>query len=141
MKTYTELSHLHTLEDRFDYLSLGGIIGETTFGFERYLNQRFYNSREWKSARNEVIVRDLGMDFGIEDFPIRGNIYVHHMNPLTMYDIEEGTSNLLDPEFLISCSLRVHNAVHYSDKSQLPRVFVDRRPGDTNLWSTRKGFQ
>lgn len=139
MKTYSELSHLRTLEDRFDYLSLGSTIGMSTFGFERYLNQRFYQSREWKQARSQVIVRDLGMDFGIEDFPIRGNIYVHHMNPLTMHDIEEGTDNLLDPEFLISCSLRTHNAVHYSDKSQLPRVFVDRRPGDTNLWRSPNG--
>lgn len=134
MRTYSELALLPTLEERFDYLSLRGAIGEATFGFERYLNQMFYRSPEWRSARNQVISRDLGFDFGVDDFPIRGNIYVHHMNPLTKQDIEEGSDNLLNPEFLISCSLKIHNAVHYGDKNQLPRVFAERSPGDTKLW-------
>lgn len=134
MRTYAELSRLHTLEDRFQYLSLGGAVGTETFGFDRWMNQMFYRSKEWRDIRSEVAVRDNGFDLGVPDFRIRGDIYVHHMNPLTAQDIEESTDNLLNPEFLISCSLRTHNAIHYGDKSLLPQEFVERSAGDTRLW-------
>lgn len=133
-RSYTELSRLTTLEERFDYLQLGGTIGESTFGFDRWMNQQFYRSREWQQARNYVIVRDMGGELGLDDWQIRGNPVVHHLIPLTMDDIENATNNLLDPEFLISCSLRTHNAIHYGDRSLLPQTFVERTPGDTKLW-------
>jgi len=133
-RSLTELLTLPTIEERFAYLAVNAAIGERTFGVERYINQRFYSSSEWRRIRNEVIVRDLGMDLGVDDFQIRGNVYIHHMNPLTISDIQDSTENLLDPEFLISCSLKTHNAIHYGDVSQLPRVYVERRPGDTRLW-------
>lgn len=128
--SYTELCRYDTLEDRFDYLTLEGRVGEATFGSERYINQRFYHSREWKLIRNHVITRDQGYDLGAFDRPFKGMPIIHHMNPITLEDIEHATSNLLDPEFLITASLRTHNAIHYGDKRQLPRPFVERRPGD-----------
>jgi hypothetical protein len=134
IRSYSELRQLPTLADRYDYLRLGGVVGETTFGRERWVNQRFYRSREWRDIRDEVRARDLGDDLGTEDTPIRGAILIHHMNPLTIEDIEECTDNLLSPEFLISTSLRTHNAIHYGDEKQLPRPFVERTPGDTRLW-------
>lgn len=134
IRTYTDLRSLSTLEDRFEYLKLGGSIGEATFGFDRWINQMFYRSSEWKQVRNVVIARDGGMDLGATDTPIRGTAYIHHMNPITLQDIEEATENLLDPEYLISCSLITHNAIHYGRRDLLPRGFVERRPGDTKLW-------
>jgi hypothetical protein len=133
-RTYSELRRLSTLEERYEYLALGGIAGESTFGFDRWINQRFYHSREWRLVRSEVIARDLGFDLGAEDVPIRGPHLIHHMNPLTLADIDEATENLINPEFLISTALRTHNAIHYGDKSLLPQPFVERRPGDTKLW-------
>lgn len=134
IRMYSDLRYRPTLEERFDYLSLGGRVGETTFGFDRWINQQFYRSREWRLIRNHVIARDNGFDLGAEDAPLVGAHLIHHMNPLTLDDIEEATENLLDPEFLITTSLRTHNAIHYGDKRQLPRPFVDRTPGDTRLW-------
>lgn len=134
IRTYSDLRYRPTLEERFDYLSLGGRVGESTFGFDRWINQQFYRSREWRLIRNHVIARDNGFDLGAEDAPLVGAHLIHHMNPLTLDDIEESTENLLDPEFLITTSLRTHNAIHYGDKRQLPRPFVDRTPGDTRLW-------
>lgn len=134
IRTYTDLQGFHTLEDRFEYLALGGEVGATTFGFDRWINQRFYQSREWKQVRNHIILRDMGMDLGAEDVPIMGAHLIHHMNPIRLEDIEQVTDNLFDPEFLITTSLRTHNAVHYGDKRQLPRSLVERRPGDTRLW-------
>ena len=134
IRTYSELRNLHTLSDRFDYLELGGVVGESTFGFDRWINQQFYRSREWRLIRDHVIVRDNGFDLGAEDAPILGAHLIHHMNPLTLEDFESSTENLLDPEFLITTSLRTHNAIHFGDKSQLPRPFVERSPGDTKLW-------
>lgn len=134
IRTYTELSRLPTLSDRYDYLELGGRIGESTFGFDRWINQQFYRSREWKQVRTHVIARDLGFDLGAEDSPIMGAHLIHHMNPLTLEDIEDATDNLLDPEFLITTALRTHNAIHFGDKRLLPRPFVERTPGDTKLW-------
>ena len=134
IRTYTELKRLRTLEDRFDYLSLGGVVGESTFGFDRWVNQQFYRSREWKQIRQFVIARDLGMDLGSDDTPIHGAHLIHHMNPIALSDIEDSTENLLDPEFLITTALRTHNAIHFGDKSQLPQPYVERQPGDTTLW-------
>jgi hypothetical protein len=133
-RTYSELSQLMTLEDRFDYLVLGGGVGESTFGYSRYINQQFYHSREWRSVRNLVIVRDDGYDLGISDFLIRGAPQIHHMNPLTMEDFEYATDNLMDPEFLIAVSQRTHNAIHYGDRTLLPRSPTVRTAGDTRLW-------
>lgn len=134
IRTYSDLRRLQTLEERFDYLKLDGQIGTSTFGFERWVNQQFYHSREWREVRHHVIARDMGMDLGSEDVPIMGAHLIHHMNPITMKDFDESTENLLDPEFLITTALRTHNAIHYGDKRQLPQPFVERRPGDTKLW-------
>lgn len=134
IRTYSELSRLTTLQDRFAYLRLDQQLGVTTFGFDRWMNQMFYRSREWRQIRNDVLARDYGFDLGDPDTPIRGVPLVHHMNPITVEDIEEGTENLLDPEYLISTALRTHNAIHFGDEEQLPRPFVERSPGDTKLW-------
>lgn len=134
IRTYTELRRLPTLEERFDYLKLGGQVGESTFGFDRWVNQQFYRSQEWRQIRNHVLVRDQGFDLGAPDAPLLGAHVIHHMNPLTLEDIEMATDNLLDPEYLITTSLRTHNAIHYGDKSLLPQPYVERRPGDTKLW-------
>ena len=116
-------------------MSLDGGVGEPTFDDMRWVNQAFYHSREWRQMRQRIIARDLGMDLGTRDFPIRERYpIIHHMNPITLEDIEEGTDNLLDPEFLISTGLRTHNAIHYGDESQLPREFVERSPNDTIDW-------
>lgn len=136
IRTYTELSQLPTLEDRFDYLMIGGTVAHETFGSDRWLNQSFYHSVEWRAARSIVIARDLGMDLGVFDNPIRGLPSVHHMNPITLQDIDEGSDNLFDPEGLISASHRTHNAIHYGNRSHLPRGFTERRPGDTKLSSS-----
>lgn len=134
IRTYSDLCRLGGLEERFDYLALGARIGEATFGFDRHINQGFYRGAEWKNIRYHVIARDEGFDLGAKDHPIHGPHLIHHMNPITLEDIEEATENLLDPEFLITTSLRTHNAIHFGNKDQLPRVFTDRSPGDTLLW-------
>lgn len=134
MRTYSDLNLLETLDERFDYLTLDGEVGYSTFGFDRWANQGFYQSSEWKRARSFVIARDQGNDMGLFDYPIGGKIYVHHMNPLAMEDIEESTDNLFNPEFLISVSHRTHNAIHFGDRGLLVRVPVERAAGDTVLW-------
>lgn len=138
IRTYTDLSRLQTLDERFDYLALDGIVGQATFGFDRWMNQLFYRSREWQHVRDHVIARDNGWDLG-SDLPIRGAHLIHHMNPITVEDIEHSSDNLLDPEYLITTSLRTHNAIHFGNKEQLPRPLVERRPGDTALWSRKVG--
>lgn len=105
-----------------------------TFGHERYMNQRFYTSREWRDIRHEVIARDEGMDLGVPDYEIYDKIIIHHMNPMTPDEIEHGSREILDPEFLITTTHRTHNAIHYGDERQLPRQLIERRPGDTKLW-------
>lgn len=134
MRTYSELSQLETLDDRFTYLSLLGDVGAVTFGFDRWVNQRFYGSREWKDVRNYVIIRDGGNDMGVQDFPVIGIPHVHHMNPITLEDIEHMTDNLIDPEYLVCVSHRTHNAIHYGDERLLPQLPVARYSGDTQLW-------
>lgn len=134
MRNYSELSSLETLDERFDYLNLDSEVGYANFGFDRWYNQDFYKSSEWRRIRNFVITRDLGNDMGLEDYPIGGPPQVHHMNPITMEDIEYATDNLLNPDYLISVSRRTHNAIHFGDASQLMRVPIERVSGDTSLW-------
>lgn len=135
IRTYSELIKFTTLEDRYNYLRIGGRVGEETFGFDRLINQYFYQRcSEWKSIRQHVILRDNGCDLGIEDYEINGLILVHHMNPIRLEDIEHKTDFLLNPEFLISTSLNTHNAIHYGDASRLPRPLIERRPFDTCPW-------
>jgi hypothetical protein len=135
IRTYTELAQLESFEDRFDYLSIKGVVGEKTFGFERHLNQRFYSSREWRLIRDEVLTRDLGCDMGVEGYDISQRPIIHHMNPMIPKDLIHGNEDVLDPEFLITVTHRTHNAIHYGDKSLLALPIVERRPGDTRLWS------
>lgn len=133
-RRYSELKALETFEDRFDYLVIGGRVGEDTFGFDRYINQSFYTSKEWRDVRNEVIVRDLGCDLGIRGREINGALVIHHINPMTADDIVHGESWILDPEFLITTTKSTHNAIHYGNRSGLAQPFVERAPGDTKLW-------
>lgn len=130
---YSELQLLSDFDSRYDYLKVGGSVGEETFGNERWLNQIFYRSSEWKSVRDRVIIRDNGYDLGCLDRPIFGNVLIHHMNPITPEDIRNRNPDILDPEFLISCSLPTHNAIHYGD-GELVRSIVERRPNDTCPW-------
>lgn len=125
---------METLEERFKYLALHGQVGDITFGFDRYLNQSFYTSAQWRNIRNHVIVRDNGCDLGIEGYDIHDRIYVHHMNPMNTENIVDGDSSILDPEFLIVVTHRTHNAIHYGDERLLSRGPIERRPGDTKLW-------
>ena len=134
IRTYTELISIPTFEERFKYLKLGGAVGEATFGFERYLNQSFYRSNEWKQIRSEVIVRDMGNDLACEDRSIFGRILVHHMNPISTNDIANHTDLLLNPEYLISTCERTHNAIHFGDESILYQDPIERKPGDTCPW-------
>jgi hypothetical protein len=134
IRLYSELRLLETFEERFDYLELKGSVGESTFGFDRWLNQRFYTSREWRWARSFVISRDNGCDLGIPGYEIHSGGIVHHMNPVSADDIIHGNEDILDPEYLIFVSLNTHNAIHYGGKELLPRTPVTRESGDTNLW-------
>jgi len=134
LRTYSELKQYETFEERYYYLRLGGVVGESTFGFDRWINQGFYTSREWKQARSVVILRDHGCDLGVFGYEIFEGLLVHHMNPLSLDDIQEGKELLIDPEFLITTTRQTHNAIHYGDSSQLPRVYVERKAGDTKLW-------
>lgn len=134
-RSYSELQKLKTFEERYEYLKLSGHVGVDTFGFDRYLNQRFYKSKEWKDVRNSVILRDNGCDLGVKDQPIRGKIYVHHMNPMSVEDIETLNEQILNPDNLICVSHDTHNAIHYGDKSLLPSYeYVERKPNDTCPW-------
>lgn len=134
IRTYTELSKLKTFKERYEYLKIGGKVGEDTFGFDRYLNQVFYKTPEWRSARDKVIVRDCGCDLGVEGHEIYGKIIVHHMNPITMEDIVKRSDFLINPEYLITTVHSTHNAIHYGDESLLPIVPVERTKGDTCPW-------
>ena len=135
MRTYTELSQLETFMERFNYLKLEGVIGEDTFGFDRYLNQVFYTSQEWRHARDIVIVRDNGNDLGVNGFGIsKRNLIVHHMNPICVEDILKRKENILNPEYLICVSRSTHQALHYGNLDLLPKDIVDRKPNDTCPW-------
>lgn len=134
---YSELRRLYTFEERFRYLSLEGQVGVATFGFDRHINQQFYRSREWRRLRDDVIVRDNGCDLGIEGYEIHDAPLIHHMNPMLPEHIRHGDDSILDPQFLITTTHRTHNAIHFGDERQLPRPFVSRRAGDTQLWTRR----
>ena len=134
IRTYSELRRLTDFEDRYKYLALRGSVGRSTFGFDRYINQQFYTSTQWRQIRHHVIARDLGCDLGVEGYEIHDRIYIHHMNPMTVDDIAHGEDSILNPEFLITTTHRTHNAIHYGDERLLPRPLTERRSGDTKLW-------
>lgn len=133
-RTYSDLLQLTTFEDRFEYLRLVGKVGFPTFGHERWMNQHFYTSSEWRRIRNEVIARDNGFDLGVVGHPISGKIIVHHMCPLDPEKLEHSDETILSPEYLISCSIMTHNAIHFGDAAPDHKP-IERRPGDTLLWS------
>ena len=134
IKTYSELITLPTFEERYRYLRLKGNVGVDTFGFDRYLNQNFYRSSEWKRIRDEVIIRDNGCDLGIEDRSIPGRILIHHMNPITEKDILYHSDLLINPEYLICVSHMTHNAIHYGDEKLLIPEPIVRTKNDTCPW-------
>lgn len=134
VRTYSELIKIPTFLERFKYLKLNGRVGVDTFGFDRYLNQTFYRSYEWKHLRNDIIVRDMGCDLGLEGYDIFDKILVHHMNPIGPDDIIHRSDYLLDPEFLICTSKLTHDAIHYGDEQILYQNPVIRTPGDTCPW-------
>lgn len=134
IRTYSELRRLNTLEEKYKYLALRGEVGASTFGFDRYINQQFYTSRQWRQLRHHVISRDRGLDLGVEGYEIHNRLIIHHMNPMTVDDISSGDSSILDPEFLITTVHQTHNAIHYGDEKLLPRLPIERKPGDTKLW-------
>lgn len=134
IRTYSELITIPTFEERYEYLRLEGEVGKETFGFDRYLNQAFYKSKEWKQIRDYVIVRDNGRDLAMEDHTIYGKILIHHMNPITSKDIQVVSGILLEPEYLVSTMLSTHNAIHYGDVSLLQKAPIQRRRNDTCPW-------
>lgn len=134
IRTYSELITLPTFKERYEYLRIGGKVGEETFGFDRYLNQVFYKSKEWLDIRDEVIIRDNGCDLGIEGREIHSKILIHHMNPITVKDILERSDFLLNPEYLISTVKNTHDAIHYGDSSLLVKDPIERRKNDTCPW-------
>ena len=134
IRTYSELISIPTFKERFEYLKLGGKVGEETFGFDRYLNQIFYKSKEWEELRNKIILRDCGCDLGISDYEIQGKILIHHMNPITKDDILNRTDYLLNPEYLICTSKITHDAIHYGNSDLLYTEPVERFKNDTCPW-------
>lgn len=134
IKTYSELIRLPTFEERFEYLKLKGSVGKDTFGHDRYLNQVFYTSQEWRRLRDKIIIRDNGCDLGIEGREIGGKVYIHHLNPLGTNDILTHSEYLVNPEYLICVSFETHNAIHYGDINLLPRDPIERKRNDTCPW-------
>lgn len=138
IRTYSQLRRLTSLYSRYGYLRLSQRVGDKTFGIDRYLNQKFYKSAEWKRIRDLVIIRDEACDLGILDFPISGKILIHHMNPMTLADVKLRDDDILNPEFLIATSENTHQAIHYGDESLLPYLPKQRVANDTNLWQRRQ---
>lgn len=134
IRTYSELITIPTFEERFEYLKLDGVVGEETFGFDRYLNQAFYRSEEWRRIRDLVIIRDNGCDLGVPGREIYGRILIHHMNPITKEDVINGSDFLLNPEYLICTIKNTHDAIHYSDERILITAPIERTPNDTCPW-------
>lgn len=134
IRTYSELIQLKTFEERFEYLKLDGIVGRETFGFDRYLNQMFYTSIEWKKFRRDIILRDNGCDLAIPGLDIVGKIFIHHLNPITKEDILNRTEYLMNPEFVICSSKLTHDAIHYGDSDLLPKGPIERKRNDTCPW-------
>lgn len=137
IRTYSELIQYNTLLDRYRYLKLGGKVGEETFGMDRYLNQQFYKSKAWRKVRDEIIIRDGACDLGLPDREISSRIIIHHMNPITKYDILNQTEFLLNPEYLICTLKRTHDAIHYGDESLLFNELIERSANDTCPWKRR----
>lgn len=133
-RSYSEMITFKTFDERYDYLRLRASVGEATFGFDRWLNQQFYRSTQWKHIRNTVIARDLGLDLGVEGYEIHDRISIHHMNPMTADQVEIGDPNILNPEYLVVTSHNTHNAIHYGDKSLISQGPIRRTSGDTTLW-------
>lgn len=135
-KSYSEMIKLPTFEERFQYLKLDGFVGDATFGFNRYLNQIFYKSPEWRRLRHDIIVRDNACDLAVEGREIQyhGGILIHHINPITLDDIDKRSYILFDPDNLVVVTQRTHNAIHYGDESVLIKDYVERRPNDTCPW-------
>lgn len=136
IKTYSEMIKLPTFEERFRYLRLGGKVGEETFGFDRYINQKFYKDPEWLAARDYVIVRDNGCDLGVPGREIQEGVIVmvHHINPITVEDIIHRSDKLFDPENLITTIKNTHDAIHYGDESLLITAPIERTKNDTCPW-------
>jgi hypothetical protein len=134
IRRYSELIQLPTFEDRFDYLKLNGDVGRATFGFDRYINQKFYLSREWQDVRRHVIIRDNGCDLGMEGYEISVKPLIHHINPMGVDDILHGEDWILDPEYLITTSHGTHNAIHFGAEVKHPRIVTQRSRNDTKLW-------
>ena len=133
-RRYSELRRLDSFRERYEYLKLNGTVGAPTFGFDRYMNQQFYRSVQWKQIRDVVIARDFGCDLGIEGYEIHNRLLIHHMNPMSVEDIRGDDPSILDPEFLITTTHKTHNAIHYGDDKLLPQLLPERGPGDTRLW-------
>lgn len=132
--TYRELIRIPTFRERYEYLKLAGSVGDQTFGFDRYLNQQFYASREWRLFRNKIIARDNGNDMAHADYPINGLVIIHHLNPLTIEDFEEHSQALFDPENVVAVSHVTHEAIHYGSYDLLPQDLIERKPYDTVPW-------
>lgn len=134
IKTYSELIQFKTFEERFNYLKIDGIIGQETFGFDRYLNQIFYTSPEWRKLRNKIIIRDNGCDLAVPGLEIIGKIFIHHINPISKDDIISRSDYLMNPEYLICSSKSTHDAIHYGDTNLLPKGPITRTKNDTCPW-------
>lgn len=134
IRRYSELKRINNFKDRYEYLRLAGIVGESTFGFDRYLNQLLYTSDRWRKVRNEVIIRDNGCDLGVEGYDLHNRIIVHHMNPLSLEEVEKVNDDIFNLEYLICTSMRTHNAIHFGDESLLPKTPIERKPNDTCPW-------
>lgn len=134
IRTYTELKRFRSWDERFNYLKLFGSVGRSTFGLDRYLNQRFYTSREWRNLRSFIVTRDLGCDLAIQGLEILDRIYIHHMNPIEVEDFENDDAEMLNPEFLVCCSYKTHNAIHFGNSPSKSSLPIERKPGDTCPW-------
>lgn len=134
LKSYRNLILLPTILDRFEYLRIKANVGDPTFGFDRFINQDFYQSREWRQVRMKVIARDEGCDLGVPEYPIGGKVIIHHINPITAEDIENASDLLFDLDNLICVSESTHNAIHFGDETLLPAEPILRVPGDTCPW-------
>lgn len=138
IRTYSELSQIPTIRERYEYLRLSGVVGENTFGFDRYLNQIFYHSRAWRDIREKLLIRDDGCEMGLSGYPIKGRIILHHMNPITEKDILDESEVIVNPEYLICVSHKVHLAIHYGDENLLPKDPIVRTPFDTCPWKRKE---
>jgi len=134
IRTYRELSRLNSFDERFLYLKLNGIVGESTFGYDRYLNQILYKTKRWREARDVVIIRDRGCDLGVDGYDIHSRILIHHMNPISIEDVEEERDCVFDPELLITTTLNTHNAIHYGNEELIYKSLIERKKNDTCPW-------